>query len=133
MVEEVADDILAKMPPDFDLEQAGKKYPTDPMESMNTVLKQELIRYIRLTSTIRTSLLQLKQAIKGFVVMSASLDAVAKSLSVGFVPGMWMGVSYPNLKPLGAYVNDLVERLAFFQFWLDKVGTVQRACAFAKR
>eukprot|EP00329_Picozoa_sp_Boothbay-MS584-11_P000996 19247_6 len=120
MVEEVADEILAKLPPDFDLEVAGNKYPTDPMESMNTVLNQELIRYIKLTSTIRKSLLQLKQAIKGFVVMSAELDAVAQSLSVGFVPGMWMKVSYPNLKPLGAYVTDLIERLDFFQGWMDK-------------
>jgi len=120
LVEEVADEILAKLPPDFDLEVAGNKYPTDPMESMNTTLNQELTRYIKLTSTIRKSLLQLKQAIKGFVVMSAELDAVANSLSVGFVPDMWMNVSYPNLKPLGAYVTDLIERLSFFQGWMDK-------------
>jgi dynein heavy chain len=119
LVEEVADGILSQLPPDFNLELASKKYPTDPMESMNTVLTQELIRYIRLTSTIRKSLQQLKQAIKGFVVMSAELDAVANSLSVGFVPSMWMGVSYPNLKPLGGYVADLLLRLEFFKGWID--------------
>merc|ERR1711939_140179 len=85
LVNNIANDILAKLPPDFDQELAGNKYPTDPMESMNTVLKQELIRFVKLTSTMRSSLKQLQLAMKGLVVMSAELDAVAMSLSVGVV------------------------------------------------
>jgi hypothetical protein len=27
---------------------------------------------------------------------------------------------YPSLKPLGGYVADLIERLRFFQGWIDK-------------
>ena len=116
---EIADDIMAKMPPDFDMRLAGKKYPTDPLESLNTTLTQELLRYCKLTSCIRGSLVQIKLALSGLVVMSSDLEMVANSLAVGVVPGMWMGVSYPNLKPLGGYMADLYERLAFFQGWLD--------------
>jgi len=119
LLKKIADDVLEKLPDDFDQEQAGIKYPTDPMESMNTVLKQELIRFVKLTSTIRASLKQLKLAMVGLVVMSAELDAVAASLSIGQVPDMWSGVSYPNLKPLASYMTDLFERLAFFQRWID--------------
>ena len=119
LLKKIADDVLDKLPPDFDQEKAGIKYPTDPMESMNTVLKQELIRFVKLTSTIRASLKQLKLAMVGLVVMSAELDAVAAALSIGLVPGMWAGVSYPNLKPLGSYMTDLYERLQFFQNWID--------------
>ncbi len=27
--------------------------------------------------------------------------------------------SYPSMKPLGAWVNELMDRLAFFQSWID--------------
>lgn len=46
-------------------------------------------------------------------MMSANLDAAAKSIFVGKVPAMWLGKSYPSLKPLGGYVNDLKARIAF--------------------
>merc|ERR1719387_2784955 len=35
------------------------------------------------------------------------------------LPAMWAKVSYPSLKPLASYVAELLERLAFFQSWLD--------------
>ena len=117
---DISSDILAKLPSDYNMEHACKKFPTLPTESMNTVLQQELIRFNSLIQVIRTSLKDIQLALKGLVVMSAELDAVGKSLSVGIVPAMWMSVSYPNLKPLAGYVADLLERLAFFQKWLDK-------------
>lgn len=47
MVEELAQDILSKLPNDFNLEEVMKKYPVVYKESMNTVLRQELIRFNR--------------------------------------------------------------------------------------
>ena len=44
--------------------QVITKYPVIYMESMNTVLRQELIRYNRLIEVIRTSLHNLSRAIK---------------------------------------------------------------------
>lgn len=56
VAEDLASDILSKLPPDFLVEDVKKKYPTDYAESMNTVLVQELIRFNNLTSIIRNSL-----------------------------------------------------------------------------
>ncbi len=82
---------------------------------MNTVLTQELIRYNGLINVIRSSLKDLKKAIKGEVLLSAQLEDALKALFDGKVPLMWKAKSYPSLKPLGGYVTDLKARLEFFQ------------------
>lgn len=47
VIEELAHDILSKLPDDFDLETVMTLYPVVYEESMNTVLRQELIRFNR--------------------------------------------------------------------------------------
>ncbi|XP_012645608.2 dynein axonemal heavy chain 3 [Microcebus murinus] len=120
VVEELALDILSKLPKDFNLEEVMKLYPVVYEESMNTVLRQELIRFNRLTKVVRRSLIDLGRAIKGQVLMSSELEEVFNSMLVGKVPAMWAAKSYPSLKPLGGYVADLLARLTFFQEWIDK-------------
>ncbi|XP_012866608.1 PREDICTED: dynein heavy chain 3, axonemal [Dipodomys ordii] len=120
VVEELAQDILSKLPNDFDLEKIMKLYPVIYEESMNTVLRQELIRFNRLTKVVRRSLIDLGRAIKGQVLMSSELEEVFNSMLLGKVPAMWAAKSYPSLKPLGGYMADLLARLAFFQEWIDK-------------
>ena len=119
LLDRLAEGILTKLPPDFDLEEAEAKFPVAYLESMNTVLVQELIRFNRLTAIVRSSLASLRKAIKGFVVMNAELEEVGRALMTGARPALWMKRSYPSLKPLAGYVDDLLARLAFFRKWID--------------
>jgi len=118
MLAAIANDIADKLPEDFDLEAVKALFPVEYLQSMNTVLSQELIRFNRLTVIIRKSLADLKKAIKGLVVMDADLEGLANALVVGQRPAMWMKRSYPSLKPLGGYVADLMRRLQFFADWI---------------
>lgn len=116
---EVAESNLVKIPSAYDMEFAALRYPVTFNESMNTVLCQELERFNGLTEVIRKSLKDVMDAIKGVIVMSHELEHLASSLFFGLVPAMWMDASYPSLKPLQSYVNDLLQRLIFLQIWLD--------------
>lgn len=118
-VDELAGDILAKLQANFDVQSVMIKYPVLYEETMNIVLRQELIRFNRLTTVIRDSLVGLRKALKGLVVMSSDLEELFDSMLVGRQPAIWVAKSYPSLKPLGGYVADLITRLIFFNDWIE--------------
>jgi dynein heavy chain len=115
----IAEDVLNRVPKPWVIEKVQEKYPTMYEESMNTVLVQELTRFNGLISCILSSLKDIQKAVKGLLLMSSALEEAFYDMFNGKTPAMWIKNSYPSLKPLGAYVNDLVERLKFFQLWVD--------------
>ncbi len=112
---QVAEEILERLPANFDLEAVEMRYPQDYFNSMNTVLVQELGRFNGLLTIIRNSLINLGKAVKGLALMSQELDAVGRALFNGKVPALWLKKSFPSLKPLGSYMKEVHERVAFFQ------------------
>ena len=120
IVQAIAKDVFSRLPPSFNIEDVKAKYPLRYDNSMNTVLLQELIRYNKLLGEVRSALFNLQKAIKGEVVMSSDLEDVFNSMYDSKIPKKWLRVSYPSLKPFGAYINDLLARLDFLKSWIDR-------------
>jgi dynein heavy chain len=121
IIEAAAKDIFSQVSKagQFDVEAIGMQYPVVYEESMNTVLLQECIRYNKLIEALELSLPDLLKALKGLVVMSAELEAIANAIALNQVPKMWASVAYPSMKPCSAWTADLMDRLAFIQNWID--------------
>jgi len=116
----VAADISEKMPKSiFEIELVVRKWPITYEESMNTVLKQELIRYNRLLEIMFSSLKNVNLAMKGLIVLSAALDEMATQMYNNQTPSSWKAKSYPSLKPLSSYVLDFEEKMSFFNSWIE--------------
>lgn len=64
----VVSGIIDSLPPNFDIEICELKYPIDYNDSMNTVLIQEMKRFNRLLSVIRTDSNNLKKSIQGNII-----------------------------------------------------------------
>jgi dynein heavy chain len=87
---------------------------------MNTVLIQELARYNRLISLVRSSMQNVQKAMKGLVVLSAALEGAANDLFIGRVPELWKGRSFSSRKPLASYISEFIDRLRILDEWIDK-------------
>merc|ERR1711865_1150792 len=112
-------DMQNRIIPPIEVEPVQDKYPVAYNESYNTVLVQEVIRYNRMLDLMVVDLKQIQLGLKGVVVMSAELEAAAASLYNNTTPESWMGKGYPSLKPLAAWVTDLVKRMDFVQGWIQ--------------
>lgn len=80
IITEIATNIEKKTPAVFDYEAVYNAYPTDYKESMNTVLVQEIIKYNNLLVVMKRTLVEVKKALKGEVVMSEELEFLSNSL-----------------------------------------------------
>lgn len=108
---ELVDELEQKLPLKcFDEDAIRNKYPVCHEECINAVLQQETTRFSLLLQTIHTSLVDIRKAIKGQIILTPELEEMLDSFSAGHVPKKWAKASYPSLKPLGGYVNDLVAR-----------------------
>ena len=124
VVDALATELESKIPLTIKKEQEDKpqRVGAQPtyIDSLSVCLSQEVDRFNRLLNVMRKTLAELKKAIKGEVVMSLELDKMYQSLFNNQVPQLWQKVSYPSLKNLASWFDDLIKRVAFFSLWLNK-------------
>eukprot|EP00928_Gymnodinium_smaydae_P099490 TRINITY_DN9509_c0_g4_i4.p1 TRINITY_DN9509_c0_g4~~TRINITY_DN9509_c0_g4_i4.p1 ORF type:complete len:1500 (-),score=412.36 TRINITY_DN9509_c0_g4_i4:427-4926(-) len=117
--DETAASIQERLPKPFPLDICEEKFPTLYEESMNTVVKQECLRYNKLLWSMASSLKDFRKAIKGLIVMTFELEECGKSMFVNEVPELWTKKGPLSLKPLSSWFLDILARCAFFQKWYD--------------
>lgn len=125
IVAEMAATLEEEIPADMDVETEAAlglfdRTESGQLNSLSVVLGQEIDRFNRLTRRVRSSLVELQKAIKGFVVMTSELEAMFTSMLNNSIPAMWASVAYPSLKPLSSWVKDYHERIAFMRGWLQQ-------------
>ncbi|XP_049887204.1 dynein axonemal heavy chain 7-like [Pectinophora gossypiella] len=114
----IAKDVLNRLPNKIltGPSHEGNIRPAD-MTPMSIVVIQEAARYERLVDVVRSSSRAVIGAVQGISVLTDVTEEVLTSMVRGRIPTLWIGKSYPSLKPLAAYVNDLLARLEFLQHW----------------
>lgn len=116
-VDNTAKDLLEQVPHPMNLEETMNA-KMDDQSALHVVLFQEVERYNIMLSGVRKNLVELRKAVKGFVVMTSDLDDIFTCLFDGRIPPSWLK-GYPSLKPLAAWARDLVERMKQFVDWKE--------------
>ena len=116
------DDVLGQLPVSMDV--PSRVTSPQPGESddmaMSMFLAGEARRYNKLLAAITGGSKQLRRAVDGLELMTEVLDEVHAAITNNMLPMTWASVSYPSLQPLGSYITDLQDRLAFLQTWLTQ-------------
>lgn len=84
--------MLMQLPKEFDIDLVARRYPTS-MQSLNTILQQELIRFNKLMAIIRSTLNNLVKAIDGLIVMSSELEDLFNKVFDNQVHDNWKKAS----------------------------------------
>merc|ERR1719181_1054806 len=85
---------------------------------MNTVVKQECLRYNKLLAEMVSSIRDLRKALKGLIVMTMDLELAGKAMLINDVPANWMKKGPLSLKPLSSWWLDMLARVSFVQSWV---------------
>ena len=119
MVKKMTETILDGIREPFKIKEVERKYPFKYEESMNGVLLQELARYNMLIVQIKTSLNTLLKTLEGQIVSTAQTDELLTSIKNNMIPENWLKKSYPSIKPLMSYIEDLKKRLSVLDEWIQ--------------
>eukprot|EP00929_Paragymnodinium_shiwhaense_P038463 TRINITY_DN20312_c0_g2_i5.p1 TRINITY_DN20312_c0_g2~~TRINITY_DN20312_c0_g2_i5.p1 ORF type:complete len:4212 (-),score=1387.32 TRINITY_DN20312_c0_g2_i5:193-12828(-) len=122
IVDEMASNFLERIPKPPKAKEAHadtyQKTPQGGIISIGVFHGQEYTRFCGMVSKINASLVMLGKALKGIVLMGAELEGMYNSFQIQKVPGNWIKIAYPCLKPLNSWMVDFILRIEFMSRWL---------------
>ncbi|XP_021370512.1 dynein heavy chain 10, axonemal-like isoform X1 [Mizuhopecten yessoensis] len=118
-IDKIAQEVLGKLPQEFEMDKIKKKYGID-IAPTTIVLLQELDRFNLLINIMRRSLSTLRKALIGEVGMSSELDDVARALFNGMIPSIWRRLAPVTLKSLGNWMLHFERRFKLYNGWVNE-------------
>ncbi|KAB0376184.1 hypothetical protein FD755_012827 [Muntiacus reevesi] len=119
-VKNVLDDILEKLPEEFNMTEIMQKHPNRSPYAL--VCLQECERMNTLLREIRVSLQQLELGLKGELTLSPDMEAQQSALSYDVVPETWSNLAYPSTYGLAQWFNDLLLRCRELDSWTQDLA-----------
>ncbi|XP_063306953.1 dynein axonemal heavy chain 11 [Pelobates fuscus] len=114
-VKSILDDILEKIPEEFNLSEIMQK--TTERSPYILVCFQECERMNILMREIRRSLKELDLGLKAKLTISSDMESLQMALYYDSVPNTWTKLAYPSTFGLGQWVNDLLLRCRELDTW----------------
>ncbi|CAF0837526.1 unnamed protein product [Adineta steineri] len=122
----LATETLEKLPPDYIAHEVKERL--SKLEPMNIFLRQEIDRFQRVLNAVRRTLIDLKLAIDGTIVMNEELRDALDRMYDAKIPSIWLKLSWES-STLGAWFTDLYARNEQYRSWL-KLDKDTRPLAF---
>lgn len=112
----VAEDILKKLPPPFEIHRLKKAFAMHITPTL-IVLLQELERFNRLVERMLATLSLLRKALAGEIGMDVVLDNISNSLFNGLIPDDWRKLAPDTCKFLSSWMDHLNRRANQYRYW----------------
>merc|ERR1719239_1256355 len=118
VVYRLADVMLEKLPDDYLPHEVKERLrKMGQLQPLNIFLRQEIDRMQRVISVVRMTLMDLKLAIDGTIIMSENLRDALDNMFDARVPNSWRKISWDSTT-LGFWFTDLLDRNAQFHTWI---------------
>ncbi|CAF4402891.1 unnamed protein product [Rotaria socialis] len=112
----LATETLEKLPPDYIAYEVKERLSR--LEPMNIFLRQEIDRFQRVINIVRMTLIDLKLAIDGTIVMNEELRDILDRMYDAKIPSIWLKLSWES-STLGAWFTDFYARNDQYRSWLQ--------------
>ena len=121
----ILEEILEKIDEiSFDVIEILQNISVEDRGPYQYVFLQECDRMNRLVVEMKRSLKELDLGLHGELTMSERMEQLQESLFFEKVPSSWVKLAFPSLRSLPGWIENLIQRAAQLQTWVDNPTSI---------